>query len=229
MAAILKGKGSWQRSKTHCPRGHPYDEENTRFYTNASGGPARACIECARLAGMASYEERKRLGICVDCQVPAVPGKIRCAVHGEKERLKAAAKRLRNPGMAKRLGDALRRRRIAAGLCMNCKNPALPGKRLCTKHRQLAKDRAMRSAYQLTQEELLSIRAATHCALCGGKFRGSGQQPHAPAIDHDHKTGKIRAVIHQKCNVALGMFEENISLLRAAISYLERFSYGDRS
>jgi hypothetical protein len=35
------------REKTHCPRGHPYDEENTRVRKDRrKGGPARYCIAC---------------------------------------------------------------------------------------------------------------------------------------------------------------------------------------
>jgi hypothetical protein len=38
-------KGSWQRAKTHCPQGHPFDEDNTYRYPSG----ARACRTCRRL------------------------------------------------------------------------------------------------------------------------------------------------------------------------------------
>jgi hypothetical protein len=37
------GTGSWNRAKTHCPKGHPYDEANTRVKGNR-----RVCRECHR-------------------------------------------------------------------------------------------------------------------------------------------------------------------------------------
>lgn len=36
--------GRIQRLKTHCPRGHPYDSENTRLYRNG-----RYCRACSQL------------------------------------------------------------------------------------------------------------------------------------------------------------------------------------
>lgn len=41
------------------------------------------------------------------------------------------------------------------------------------------------------------------------------------AVDHCHKTGKIRGLLCAKCNVAIGMFEDNIEFLTEAISYLK--------
>lgn len=49
------------------------------------------------------------------------------------------------------------------------------------------------------------------------------------AVDHDHSCcpgkkscGKcVRGVLHQKCNLAIGVFEDSPELLRRAITYLE--------
>jgi hypothetical protein len=48
-----------QKSKTHCPQGHPYSEENTRLY---SGGPASAAGRKCRLCDSA----RKRAKYALD-------------------------------------------------------------------------------------------------------------------------------------------------------------------
>ena len=43
------GRGINNSSKTECPKGHPYDEENTITYIiKATGKPKRACRACAR-------------------------------------------------------------------------------------------------------------------------------------------------------------------------------------
>lgn len=42
------------------------------------------------------------------------------------------------------------------------------------------------------------------------------------AIDHCHKTGKIRDLLCSKCNVGLGNFNDDIELIKKAILYLEK-------
>lgn len=43
-------------------------------------------------------------------------------------------------------------------------------------------------------------------------------------IDHDHTTGKVRALLCNPCNVSLGLMKESPKFLRKAAEYLE--SYG---
>lgn len=42
------------------------------------------------------------------------------------------------------------------------------------------------------------------------------------AIDHDHKTGKVRGLLCQKCNTSIGAFNESIEALERAILYLKK-------
>jgi len=44
------------------------------------------------------------------------------------------------------------------------------------------------------------------------------------AVDHDHKTNKIRGLLCQFCNTALGKFLDDVEILKKAILYLERNS-----
>jgi len=55
------------------------------------------------------------------------------------------------------------------------------------------------------------------CAICGGTKR--------LAIDHDHKTGRIRGRLCINCNSGLGMFKDDVELLRTAVSYLVDTTY----
>ena len=42
-------------------------------------------------------------------------------------------------------------------------------------------------------------------------------------LDHDHKTGKFRGWLCNKCNSALGWLEDDINYTRRALNYLENF------
>lgn len=38
--------------------------------------------------------------------------------------------------------------------------------------------------------------------------------------DHDHQTGEWRGLLCTRCNQAIGMFADNVHIMRAAIDYL---------
>jgi len=58
------------------------------------------------------------------------------------------------------------------------------------------------------------------CKICGIPI----EQCHKMlAIDHDHTTGLIRGLLCQPCNLGLGLFKDNVELLRSAINYLKIF------
>lgn len=61
------------------------------------------------------------------------------------------------------------------------------------------------------------------CAICGC-LCSSGKRL---AVDHDHATGKVRGLLCGNCNLALGKFQDSISLLNTAIGYLTK--HGSKS
>ena len=56
------------------------------------------------------------------------------------------------------------------------------------------------------------------CALCDQHIVDDA------VLDHDHKTGKIRSVLHRGCNSMLGKIENNMPRNRMDIHRLEQFS-----
>lgn len=42
------------------------------------------------------------------------------------------------------------------------------------------------------------------------------------AVDHCHKTGKVRELLCDKCNRGIGYLKDNIKFLKSAIKYLEK-------
>ncbi len=88
----------------------------------------------------------------------------------------------------------------------------------CTKTR--AFDFKIQGKFGLAGKEyqlILDIQGRV-CAICGASVSDNGKRL---AIDHDHKTGRIRGLLCNGCNVGLGMFRDNPKILRKAIRYLK--------
>ena len=74
----------------------------------------------------------------------------------------------------------------------------------------------------LAEYRLLESQQEGLCIICGDApsgASGSGQRLH---VDHNHQTGKIRGLLCSRCNTALGLFREDVSIISEAIAYLLR-------
>lgn len=58
------------------------------------------------------------------------------------------------------------------------------------------------------------------CDICDIEFGSDGPGSKACA-DHDHLTGKARAIICARCNKALGLFKDRPDVMRRAAAYVE--------
>lgn len=64
------------------------------------------------------------------------------------------------------------------------------------------------------------------CAVCAQPERapdGASGKIRDLAIDHDHGTGMIRALLCSNCNRGIGLFNDNPKLLAKAAEYLEHY------
>ncbi len=66
-------------------------------------------------------------------------------------------------------------------------------------------------------EKLLKHQKGS-CAICNKKAEEFNK---FMSTDHCHKTGTIRGLLCQKCNVGLGMFNDNVETLQQAAKYLK--------
>ena len=72
----------------------------------------------------------------------------------------------------------------------------------------------------LDEYESMLIAQSGRCAICGMPDRPS----RALSVDHNHSTGKIRALLCHLCNVMLGSAKESEETLMKAISYLRDYN-----
>lgn len=75
-----------------------------------------------------------------------------------------------------------------------------------------------KNKYNLSEIEYLDLIKSNKCDICQKEF--SLQNRDIPLVDHCHKTNKIRGVLCHNCNLALGLFKDDIKYLQRAINYL---------
>jgi hypothetical protein len=81
----------------------------------------------------------------------------------------------------------------------------------------------LKAVYNLTPEQFDAMLAAQGgcCAICRAAEPG-GRRVGTWCVDHDHETGAVRGLLCARCNRALGLFGDNVEVLRSAIAYLKR-------
>jgi hypothetical protein len=82
----------------------------------------------------------------------------------------------------------------------------------------------LKKKYGLSLEKFdeMTLEQGNACAICL-KDQG-GTRMH---VDHDHATGLVRALLCTRCNVGLGIFEDETDRILRAASYLEAYRQGE--
>lgn len=90
-----------------------------------------------------------------------------------------------------------------------------------TEKQRLAKNKRQKEQRKLRLDSSQGPIEGKACEICGRtrivKHR-----------DHDHQTGLSRGLLCQRCNMALGLFDDSGSILKNAIKYLQRYNTNDR-
>lgn len=82
--------------------------------------------------------------------------------------------------------------------------------------REKNKRSRLKLKYNLTLEEYEELKKNQEekCWICGV---GDSKL----CVDHCHKTNKVRKLLCTQCNLALGLFKDNIKSLEKAVQYLK--------
>ena len=84
--------------------------------------------------------------------------------------------------------------------------------------------RAVKYKFGMSFDEynLLIEKQDNCCAICG-KAETSTRNGHIKdlAVDHDHKTGKVRGLLCNHCNTVLGRVNDDIIILERMIEYIK--------
>jgi hypothetical protein len=97
--------------------------------------------------------------------------------------------------------------------------------RFNARHPKRHSDYSRKKRFGLTPEAFRALVAQQHnlCAICerpeSQKRKGVTK---ALAVDHDHNTGTVRALLCAACNTALGKADDSVERLERMIAYLQK-------
>lgn len=76
--------------------------------------------------------------------------------------------------------------------------------------------------YGITLEQFEAMKVAQHnkCGICKSDFKNSVDT----CVDHDHTTKKVRELLCNHCNRAIGLLKESPEILKSALAYLKKYS-----
>ena len=101
-----------------------------------------------------------------------------------------------------------------AAICKSCKKERYP---TTPEQKQRAYERQIKRNYGVTVDDYDDMFKQQGGLCAGCKQSNKGARFH---IDHCHQTGIVRGLLCSKCNIALGLVDDQIETLANLISYL---------
>lgn len=98
--------------------------------------------------------------------------------------------------------------------CLKCAHKLKP-----SRNRIVGREYDLKKAYGISVEDWSRMYEEQNgcCAICN---RHQAEFKKRLSVDHCHKTGKIRGLLCQPCNHAIGLFKENTYVIQKALEYL---------
>ena len=83
------------------------------------------------------------------------------------------------------------------------------------RNKYLNKGYQLQKTYGISVEqfELMKKEQDNKCALCL-------KEPKILCVDHCHKTGQVRKLLCKKCNMALGLIHEDVTIISRMLEYV---------
>ncbi len=197
------GKINWIKAHGLCGACYKYQKENGTLVRNPKVNRIRECAICGKKRKIVSK------GICKICYLRFYFSGKFTAKTGKYADINPSDFGLEIPTKEK---IAVRRQR------RNKKN-----RELRKNNRDRYKHHDLMKTFGITlgkYQRMLKFQNGV-CAICG-KFetaRRNGRTLNL-AVDHNHKTGKIRALLCQNCNHGIGHFKDSPELLNKVIEFL---------
>lgn len=105
--------------------------------------------------------------------------------------------------------------------CKECRSKYKPSPEMREKNNKRLREWNRLKTTGFTQKDFEQTLANQNgkCAICGTDDPGKTNW-HA---DHNHKTNEKRGILCHKCNTGLGLLQDDVDVLCAAINYLKKY------
>ena len=105
-------------------------------------------------------------------------------------------------------------------VCKECMSTYSKARNATTQQREKNRAWFYRRKYgiSLAQYDEMLTKQGCRCSICNSP--DSKRQGQRLMVDHCHETGKVRGLLCNPCNAAIGLLGDNISTLQKAINYL---------
>jgi dCMP deaminase len=107
--------------------------------------------------------------------------------------------------------------------------PSCARRKAQKRHQPKQRNKYLKETYDISLEQYNEMSQLQNnvCAICKQpetklNDRKDGYQ--FMSVDHDHATGKVRGLLCDNCNLGIGRFSENRTLMRSAMNYLIKYS-----
>jgi hypothetical protein len=202
--------GTAFRAKFSNPYGKYCSSECQRKERHPEIGEARRCRRCETTILVTAGMIKRRVYLCTACSTKdayrnAEYQRRSRQRNREKIRVRTAAYRAANREFCRRATQEWERR-----------NP---------ERRKAAQRRRVLKRYGLTEAEFEArfVAQGGRCAICRQVPPEKYTRNKRLAIDHCHKTGKVRGLLCFGCNAILGNAKDDPALLLEVIAYIERY------
>lgn len=100
-------------------------------------------------------------------------------------------------------------------------------KRRDSNPKEIEKNRMLKYKYGISWDNFVELFEKQHgcCAICKTSLSliSTGLKHNTANVDHCHQTNKVRGLLCNPCNQALGLFKDSTTILKNAEEYLNAF------
>lgn len=166
----------------------------------------------------------KNIPTCCECGTPVARVKIkRCKECNRKYRALSDDEKARRKGIRKKYKAEYyeKNKKRISERCAKQRQRLKKQDPHALKKREFSYFLRWKYKMEVEQYDEMFTRQGGCCAICGYKPDKFAEKENKLYVDHNHKTDRVRGLLCMNCNSALGHLNEDLTIIKKAIEYIE--------